>query len=115
MLPSYLEPRSINVEAAAYIKKHVHIPVSVVGNIPDVYTAEQIVAEGKADVVSMVRNFIADSDFVTKAARGKADQIRPCLHCLNCVTFPNVGHPLRCAVNPTVGRETKYHFIPKAR
>lgn len=114
MLPSYLEPRSINVEAAAYIKKHVHIPVSVVGNIPDVYTAEQIVAEGKADVVSMVRNFIADSDFVTKAARGKADQIRPCLHCLNCVTFPNVGHPLRCAVNPTVGRETKYHFIQKA-
>ena len=114
MMPSYLEPRNLNVEAAAYIKQHVQIPVAVVGNIPDIQTAERIIAEGKADMVSMARNLIADSHFVTKAERGMAEKIRPCLHCLDCVTFPNVGHPLRCAVNPAVGRETKYHFISKS-
>ena len=114
MMPSYLEPRNVNVDAAAYIKQQVHIPVAVVGNIPDIQTAEKIIAEGKADMVSMARNLIADSDFVTKAARGQAESIRPCLHCLDCVTFPNVGHPVRCAVNPVVGRETKYHFIPRS-
>ena len=114
MMPSYLEPRNLNVEAAAYIKQRVSIPVAVVGNIPDVQTAEAIIAEGKADMVSMARNLIADSDFVTKAERGQAKTIRPCLHCLDCVTFPNVGHPLRCAVNPVAGRETKYHFISRS-
>ena len=49
MMPSYLEPRNLNVDAAAYIKQHVQIPVAVVGNIPDIQTAEKIIAEGKAD------------------------------------------------------------------
>ena len=114
MMPSYMEPRNVNVEAAAYIKPRVNIPVAVVGNIPDIETAEQILAAGKADVVAMARNLLADSQLVSKAHRGCAGDIRPCLHCLECVTFPNVGHPVRCAVNPTVGRETRYRTIPRA-
>ena len=115
MMPSYMEPRNLNVEGAAYIKPRVGIPVAVVGNIPDIYTAEKILAEGKADIIAMARNLLADQDFVTKAYRGNSDSIRPCLHCIDCLTFPNVGTPVRCAVNPMLGRETKYRQVEKAQ
>ena len=114
MEPSYLEPRNLNVEGAAYIKQRVGIPVAVVGNIPDIYSAEKILAEGKADIIAMARNLLADNDLVTKAYRGRAESIRPCLHCLDCLIFPNVGTPVRCAVNPMLGRETKYRRVEKS-
>ena len=113
-MPPYYMPHMLNVPSAAEIKKHVSIPVSVVGNITSIEEAEDILASGKADIVAMARNLIADQDFVTKAYRGQSKEIRPCLRCLNCTNYTREGSPVRCSVNPQAGRELYYRFIPKA-
>jgi len=113
-IPSYYLPHMLNVEYAAEIKKHLKIPVAVVGGITTIDEAEEILAAGKADIVAMAKSLLADQELVTKAQRGKADEIRPCLRCLYCLNGPLHGNPTRCAVNPQMGRETKYRFIPKA-
>ncbi len=112
--PGYHLPHMLNVETAAKIKQGITIPVSVVGGITTIEEAEEILASGKADIVAMAKALIADQDLVTKAKRGKADEIRPCLRCLECMHGP-FGAPLRCAVNPQAGRELKYREIPMAR
>ena len=114
MMPSYLEPRNVNVERSAIIRKHLDIPVAVVGNIPGIDAAEEILRDGKADVVAMARNLIADMNFVTKAYRGNSDDIRPCLHCVSCCLFPSRGTPVRCAVNPLAGHESLVKKVDKA-
>ena len=114
MMPAYLEPRNVNVERSAIIRKHLNIPVAVVGNIPGIDAAEEILRDGKADVVAMARNLIADMDFVTKARRGQAGEIRPCLHCVSCCLNPSKGAPLRCAVNPLAGQESLITKVEKA-
>ena len=113
-IPSYFLPHLINVEYAAKIKPHLKIPVAVVGGITTIDEAEQILAAGKADIVAMAKSIIADQNLVTKAERGKAAEIRPCLRCLNCLKGPLLGSPTRCAVNPQAGREAKYRLIEKA-
>jgi 2,4-dienoyl-CoA reductase-like NADH-dependent reductase (Old Yellow Enzyme family) len=115
MLPSYHLPHMLNVETAAIIKNGISLPVSVVGGITSIDEAEEILASGKADIVAMARALIADQDLVTKAKLGKADEIRPCLRCLDCLRGPSIGAQLRCAVNPQAGREVKYREIPLAR
>lgn len=105
--PSYMDERNQNVERTAAIRPHLTIPVTVVGNIPDIDDAEEIVRSGKADIVAMARNLIADMELPTKAYRGRAADIRPCLHCNQCSTFPmRGGATIRCAVNPLIGYET---------
>ncbi len=91
------------------------LPVSVVGGITTIDEAEEILAAGKADIVAMAKALIADQDLVTKAKVGRADEIRPCLRCLECAYGGLIGTPLRCAVNPQAGREIKYREIPLAR
>ncbi len=103
--PSYMDARNQNVERAAVIRRHLSMPVTVVGNIPGVEAAEEIVASGKADLVAMARNLIADMELPNKAYRGHAEDIRPCLHCNFCSTFAMRGAEIRCAVNPLVGQE----------
>ncbi|OFW57603.1 MAG: hypothetical protein A2133_03485 [Actinobacteria bacterium RBG_16_64_13] len=115
MIPSYHLPHMLNVETAAKIKQQVDIPVCVVGRITNIDEAEEILASGKADMVAMARALIADQELVAKAKSGRADEIRPCLGCLDCVRGPSKGAPLRCTVNPQAGREVKYREIPLAR
>ena len=103
--PSYMDARNQNVERAAAIRQHLSMPVTVVGNIPGIEAAEEIVASGQADLVAMARNLIADMELPNKAYRGHADDIRPCLHCNFCSTFSMRGAEIRCAVNPMVGHE----------
>jgi NADPH-dependent 2,4-dienoyl-CoA reductase/sulfur reductase-like enzyme len=82
--------------------------------------AEDAVREGKADVVAMIRQFIADPDCVNKAAQGRGDEIRPCIRCCACTGDDPHGcpKPLRCAVNPAAGRNPEYdviHAAPKRK
>jgi len=114
MMPTYYQERSLNADRAAYIKSKVNIPVTVVGNIPDIRAAEQILAQGKADMVAMARNFLADGELLQKAYRGEVQAIRQCLHCCECVRGPATGTPLRCAINPLRGREARYPRVSKA-
>lgn len=113
-IPSYYLPHLINVKYAAEIKKHLKIPVAVVGGITTIDEAEEILATGKADIAAMAKSLMADQELVIKAQRGKAAEIRPCLRCLYCLNGPLHGYPTRCAVNPQFGREVKYRFIPRA-
>ena len=113
-LPSYHMPHMLNVKYAGQIKKHIGIPVAVVGNITTMEEAEQILAEGKADVICMARNMLADPDFIKKAYRNQAESIRPCVRCFECGMAPAWGGIVRCAVNPQCGKEIKYGRIFRA-
>lgn len=113
MMPGYPQERCLNIERTGIVKSQLDIPVTCVGNIPDVARAEQILAEGKADIVAMARNILADMDFGNKAYAGKQDLIRPCLRCIECASRPAKGGGVRCSVNPQLGRELYYRRLRK--
>jgi 2,4-dienoyl-CoA reductase (NADPH2) len=80
-------------------------------NTPDV--AEDILASGCADMVSMARPFLADPDFVNKAAAGKADSINTCIGCNQaCLDHIFQGKLTSCLVNPRACRETELNYTP---
>lgn len=114
MMPGYPQERCLNIPRTAIVHEQLDIPVTCVGNIPDIETAERILAEGKADIVAMARNILADMDFVNKAYRGEPETIRPCLRCIECASRPAKGGGVRCSVNPQLGRELYYRNILKA-
>lgn len=114
MMPGYPQERCLNIPRTAAVRQQVDIPITCVGNIPDIAAAERILAEGKADVVAMARNILADMDFVKKAYRGQPEEIRPCLRCIECASRPAQGGGVRCSVNPQLGRELYYRSIQPA-
>ena len=80
-------------------------------NTPDV--AEAVLAEGCADMVSMARPFLADSQFVKKAASGRAKQIAPCIACNQaCLDHTFSGKISSCLVNPRACFETELVYAP---
>lgn len=80
-------------------------------NMPDV--AESVLAEGCADMVSMARPFLADPDFVAKAAAGKAHEIAPCIACNQaCLDHTFGGKLTSCLVNPRACHETELVYAP---
>lgn len=109
--PCYF-PHGMNVHYAELFKKELAVPITTVGSI-DIEMAEQIIAQKKADIVAMIRALIADPNCVRKAKNGEAEKIRPCVRCNTCI---NRGHnyfiPVRCAVNPTKGRELEFIGLP---
>ncbi len=109
--PTYF-PHAYNVHRAEKIKEVVQIPVTCVGSIMDLEMADKIIAEGKADIVAMGRAHIADPEIVNKTYRRELDDIRPCLRCNVCGERPKDFFPVRCAVNPLIGREVEYRYIP---
>lgn len=71
--------------------------------------AEQILLDGKADMISMARGLIADAAFVTKVQRGEADSIRLCIGCdQECFGRASRKIPISCLQNPAVGREKEW-------
>ena len=104
-------PHGPNIEPAAVIKQNVSIPVAAVGGINSPEQAEEAIASGKIDMVSMGRQFFADPAFPNKAKEGHADEIRRCLRCGRCYPGPSGEHeteiwtvkfpPLdSCTINP---------------
>jgi len=99
------------VYCAAAVKQVVDIPVFARGRIIDPVQAEQILATGQADMVSVVRGLIADPEFVNRARDGKLDEIRKCLGCNEGCwgrTYTDMGGFLQgmtCVMNPVIGRE----------
>ncbi|RVT82254.1 NADPH-dependent 2,4-dienoyl-CoA reductase [Rhodobacteraceae bacterium CCMM004] len=80
-------------------------------NMPDV--AEAVLADGCADMVSMARPFLADADFVAKAAAGRADTIAPCIACNQaCLDHTFSGKVSSCLVNPRACHETELTYPP---
>jgi 2,4-dienoyl-CoA reductase-like NADH-dependent reductase (Old Yellow Enzyme family)/thioredoxin reductase len=103
---SIFDPHALNADLAAAVKKAVSIPVSVVGGINSPELAEQIIAEGKCDFVSLARQLTADPAFAAKAESGNEDDIAHCLRCYKCFpgTLEGVMDDLStlfgCTVNP---------------
>lgn len=102
--PTYF-PYCYNVHRAEKLKKALNVPITTVGSIMDMKMAEEIIATGKADIVAMARAMLADPEIVNKVKHGKAEDVRPCLRCHTCNKLTRNFYPIRCSVNPTLGRE----------
>ncbi len=112
--PTMFLPHGVNVKYAEAVKKSgVKTPVVTLGGINTPELAEEILAEGRADIIAMARTLIADPHFPEKAAQGKTMEITPCLRCLDCLTGMHTGEHFQCSVNPSAGREDRYrNYVP---
>lgn len=114
MDPMYY-PQGWNTYAAAEIKRHVGIPVITSHTLRDPAYCEKILAEGKADMVGLSRQMIADPYWANKAYAGKPEEIRKCISCLVGCWQESlmIRRHMRCAINPAVGDERFVH-LPRA-
>lgn len=112
--PSMFKEHGCNVYLAAEIKKHVKVPVATLGGLNDPAQMEQIIAEGKADVIYMARALLADPFLPRKVMANKDDEIVRCLRCFTCMAERAATSTRRCTVNPLIGRELEGDEIGKA-
>lgn len=103
--PSMFEPHGRNVDLAAEIKKHVAKPVAAIGGLNDPEQMEEILASGKADMISMARALLADPFLPRKVSENREEEIVKCLRCFTCMAERAVTSTRRCTVNPLIGRE----------
>ncbi len=90
---------------ARAVKQAVNIPVIAVGRVePDV--AEQVIARGEADFISMARKLLADPELPNKLAANQPETVRPCIYCYTCVSRIFLNDHLICAVNAQTGFES---------
>lgn len=108
---SMFYPQGRNVEYAAAIKKVVKKSlVGTVGGLSDPYFMEEVLATGKADLVYMARGLICDPDLPDKVFRGKPEDIRKCMRCLNCFAECMNHGDFFCAINPEISRERENYY-----
>jgi 2,4-dienoyl-CoA reductase-like NADH-dependent reductase (Old Yellow Enzyme family)/thioredoxin reductase len=106
--PSGFLPDTPNVQYAEAIKKSgTSIPVVAIGAIQNLQQAEEIIASGKADFVSIARGVIAEPDLAKRAYAGKGEDVRPCIKCFKCHDGACYYDHFVCSVNPTIGIEDK--------
>ena len=109
-------PRAAWAATTARLRPEVGIPVCASNriNTPDV--AEEILASGGADLVSMARPFLADPELVNKAAAGRADEINTCIGCNQaCLDHTFANQRASCLVNPRACHETTLVLSPTRR
>lgn len=95
------------------LKGAVSIPLVTTNRINDPDVAEAILARGDADMVSMARPFLADSEFLSKAKSGRADEINTCIGCNQaCLDRIFAGKVTSCLVNPRACHETLMPIAP---
>ena len=102
-------PRGAFAWVTRRMKGEVRIPLVTTNRINDPATAEAILERGDADMVSMARPFLADADFVKKAASGRSDEINTCIGCNQaCLDHIFERRTASCLVNPFACRETEF-------
>lgn len=95
------------------LKGHVTVPLVTTNRINDPQVADDILASGDADMVSMARPFLADAELLSKAQSGRADEINTCIGCNQaCLDQIFVGKVTSCLVNPRACHETKMPIVP---
>ncbi len=109
MAPMFI-PQGYLVNDAATIKAAIKAPVIAVGRIHSVKVAEQVLTDGKADLVALGRALIADPDWVAKLQENRPDDIRPCISCNTCVDLVSRAQEARCTVNAGLGREGEFQI-----
>jgi 2,4-dienoyl-CoA reductase (NADPH2) len=106
-------PRGAWRSATARLKAVVSVPVCASNRINTPDLAEEILAAGEADLVSMARPLLADPDFVAKTAAGRADEINTCIACNQaCLDHVFSNRKASCLVNPRAARETELVLLP---
>ena len=105
-------PRANWIYLAEGIKQVVNIPIIGGTRIPDPRLAEQILSEGRVDMVYIARPLIADPEWPNKAREGRFDDIRPCIACSLCFDGLTETSGIRCSVNARAGREAEYNIEP---
>ena len=106
-------PRAAFTWVTAKYRQEFSVPVVTSNriNTPDI--AEQVLADGDADIVSMARPFLADADFVIKAKEGRSDEINTCIACNQaCLDHVFQGQTASCLVNPRACHETEIIIQP---
>ena len=105
-------PRAAFTWVTARFKKELSVPVITSNRINTPEVAEQVLARGDADMVSMARPFLADPDFVIKSQENRADEINTCIGCNQaCLDHVFSGVMTSCLVNPRACHETELHIV----
>lgn len=106
-------PRKAFAWVTQKLMGEVSIPVITSNRINTPEVAEEVLAEGCADMVSMARPFLADAEFVAKAAAGRSETIAPCIACNQaCLDHTFSGKLSSCLVNPRACHETELTYAP---
>jgi len=106
-------PRAAFAKVTAKMRGSVSIPLITTNRINTPEVAEQVLAQGDADMVSMARPFLADPEFVNKAAAGRSDEINTCIGCNQaCLDHIFDGKLTSCLVNPRACHETELNYLP---
>lgn len=114
--PMGVQPYGFFVKIAGDIKKAVNVPVSAVGRIVDAEMAERVIESGMADMVAVGRPLLADPDWGTKIAAGKACDIRRCISCnKGCTDAIQNRQFLSCVLNAENGYENSRSIQPAAQ
>lgn len=107
MVGGMQQPTGYELPSSGQLTAGVRVPRIVSGRIRTLEEAEQILREGTADLISMVRAQIADPELIRKTREGRVDEVRPCIACnQGCIGGLMRDMRLGCLVNPAVGFET---------
>ena len=105
-------PRAAFTWVTARFRKELSVPVITSNRINTPEVAEEVLARGDADMVSMARPFLADPDFVIKAQENRPDEINTCIGCNQaCLDHVFGGVMTSCLVNPRACHETELHIV----
>ncbi|NML42829.1 FAD-dependent oxidoreductase [Ramlibacter sp. G-1-2-2] len=111
--PPMYQKHGCLMHLAALTKEAVKIPVVAVGRLDVPELAEQVLANGEADVVSLARGLLADPQWPNKVREGKVEDIRPCIGCHQACSEAIHGREINsCTVNPAAGRESTHTLKP---
>lgn len=106
-------PRAAFTDVTAKLNGEVGIPLITTNRINTPEVAEEILAKGQSDMVSMARPFLADGEFVIKAEQDRADEINTCIGCNQaCLDHIFQAKLTSCLVNPRACHETELNYIP---
>lgn len=114
------EPMGYELPTSVPITRHIKLPTMVIGRFRTLEECDQVIRDGEADMVGLVRAMIADPDLVNKSLAGEADRVRPCIACnqacvANVVYLWQIG--LQCTVNVGAGNELElgdHKLVPAA-
>lgn len=109
MAATNFDPHMLNAPYARAIRAAVDVPVTLVGSIETPEEAEELIANGTCDMVALARALAADPFWPEKAREGRAEDIVPCLRCLQCYHIATNRRNVGCSVNPRYANED---FVP---
>jgi 2,4-dienoyl-CoA reductase-like NADH-dependent reductase (Old Yellow Enzyme family) len=107
-IPEPSAPEGTHADLAGRIRAAVSTPVIAVGRIQTRGVAERILREGKADLIALGRQLLADPFWPEKLRQGRDEEVVLCTYCDNCTREMRNGRPIFCPQNPLLGKEAGF-------